>query len=309
MKTEEIWKKLEIYSKKINQYYILSYQNANNQDYITNLLNELYTYIKYIAFDFVENEKLNYAFSLLTNDILKIENRLPDYYIIDSNLFMNSSSSSKTPTEVILNSIVRKSQAKFMKKYRNPIDLNTLNLRNECYNFSCIVKQICQENYIRCQKIVIHPGFTNKIDLYEGNGYHYFNLVQVRNKLYIIDCSYRQFFLLDNNLLKRIGVPNLSGCEPGAFMCLNQSRMNTALTLLKQGWIELNNENGKNYFDGFALSYRNGHYYEQTNDYSFTTNYSLNDYQNFLTGQDNQINHESPEVLCRQKDVCQNLKL
>ena len=59
----------------------------------------------------------------------------------------------------------------------------------------------------------------------------------------------------------------------------------------------MDNITGKCYFDGFALSFRNGHFYEQTNDFSYTTFYTLDDYKRFLDGEDNQINHESNYTL------------
>ena len=74
-----------------------------------------------------------------------------------------------------------------------------------------------------------------------------------------------------------------------------------AQNLLEKGYTRLSNESFKTYLDAFTVSFRNGLYYEQTNDYSYKTNYTATDYINFLEGTDTQINHEGSEVLGFQK--------
>ena len=63
----------------------------------------------------------------------------------------------------------------------------------------------------------------------------------------------------------------------------------------------MNEENIKNYFDGFAISFRNGTFYDLTEDYSYTTNYSPYDYLRFINGYDSQYHHEGEEVLGYQR--------
>ena len=124
------------------------------------------------------------------------------------------------------------------------------------------------------------------------------NLIPVeKNKEYIVDLSYRQFFLLFFNSLNRIGIIGLGNTYPGTFMILTNNRIKVANKILKYGFIELNNITGKCYFDGFAISFRNGHFYEQTKDFSYTTFYTLEDYIRFLNKEDSQINHESIQKL------------
>lgn len=89
-------------------------------------------------------------------------------------------------------------------------------------------------------------------------------------------------------------------------MTLTSNRLKLAKQILKNGYIELNNITGKTYFDGFALSFRNGHFYEQTKDFSYTTPYGLDDYERFLIGSDSQINHESIRTLKLQTTPIQN---
>ena len=59
----------------------------------------------------------------------------------------------------------------------------------------------------------------------------------------------------------------------------------------------MTDENIKNYFDGFSLSFRNGTFYDLTEDYSYETPYSPNDYILFINGYDSQYHHEGEEVL------------
>ena len=46
-------------------------------------------------------------------------------------------------------------------------------------------------------------------------------------------------------------------------------------------------------------------YYDETGDYSFTTNYNDIDYINFLNGTDSQVNHEGKEVIQKQLKLSQ----
>ena len=101
----------------------------------------------------------------------------------------------------------------------------------------------------------------------------------------------------------------MSGCLPGCFMTMTEDRLNVASTILKKGYMPLTEQNMKNYFDGFALSYRNGLYYEETSDFSFTTPYTGVDYLDFISGKDSQIKHESREVLGFQEKPLKNPKM
>ena len=53
----------------------------------------------------------------------------------------------------------------------------------------------------------------------------------------------------------------------------------------------------KYYLDGFAISFRNGLYYDETGDYSFTTPYTFDEYIDFLNGKDSQVKREGKLVL------------
>ena len=82
-----------------------------------------------------------------------------------------------------------------------------------------------------------------------------------------------------------------------------------AVELLTNGYVELNEDIFKKYMDSFALSFRNGLYYENTKDFSFTVPYTVEDYIRFLNGEDNQIKHEGRENLGFQGRPLKNPRL
>ena len=183
---------------------------------------------------------------------------------------------------------------------RSVVSLDDVSLVNECQNTSCLVQNLCNMFKIPCKTIKIPPAFTDSIPLLDGNGFHYFNMVSIGERDFIIDCTYRQFFRVDKNLIDRLGVFRTNGCDPGVYMMMNESRKNTAIHILKYGWIEATSENMKNYLDGFALASRNGLFYERHPECGYETSYTVRDYMNFLNGYDHQINHEPIECLGEQ---------
>lgn len=92
-------------------------------------------------------------------------------------------------------------------------------------------------------------------------------------------------------------------------MLMTEKGRKIANTLISDGYIELNDEVFKTYLDAFTISFRNGLYYENTLDFSYTTEYSLDDYIRFIHGDDNQINHEDKLYLGYQSKPLKNYKL
>ena len=84
----------------------------------------------------------------------------------------------------------------------------------------------------------------------------------------------------------------MSGPNPGVYMSLDETKKKVALKILKDGYIILNNDNYKNYLDGFTLSYRNGYYYDLQSKIDYNVCYNIDDYTNFLFNSDNQAMHE-----------------
>lgn len=268
----------------------------NKYEKLIENLNELYTYLKIISIENYKNSEMTTEYFNLKDKILEIEEQIP------KNLFIIPSKPKYKKTSLI-DEIVFESRCKFEELYLSPfkIELSNFHLINYCKNMSNIVNDICIKKGIISKRILMHACFLNNDELYNGGNYHYFNIIIVDNKKYLIDLTYRQFFTLVKNSLNRIGIPYLASPLPGIFMTLNKRRLNLACKLLENGYIELTDENGKDYFDAFTLSYRNGLYYEKTMDFSYTTPYKLDDYINFLKGKDKLTKYEDITTLGYQK--------
>ena len=211
--------------------------------------------------------------------------------------------------------LMRKSLlADWQEEDMNIVNLDDVSLTDQCFKSTYMGKSLCDGFKVYSKPIKIEPGFTDREKLFDGHGYHFFLMVEVAGSEYIVDCTYRQFFRLDRNLRERLGVYGLSGCNPGYYMMLDPQRKHVADTLLKRGWIKATADNFKHYMDGFALSFRNGLYYEKNNETEFKVPYSFYDYKRFLMGEDDQIKHQDFECLAVQesvlkdKDYCKKLK-
>ena len=273
-------------------------------------LKRLYEFVKAITPSFyVEidpTREPNEASRLITDQIIICEEFFKKQFITDTVPSLNNSNNE-------IDQVVdetRRYLAEIIEK-RGEIDKNqpityentikSHDLRSYCPISSRKVKEICNKRHIQCRIIEIHPGFKESAALYNGSGFHRFNIITINNKEYIVDCSYRQFFNQRDNCFERVGVLGLSGCRAGFFMLQDKTRQEVATQILKNGYIELTPTTLKSYLDGFTMSYRNGTYYEKTKDFSFQTKYTASDYGNFLRGQDNQINHEGIDSLGFQK--------
>lgn len=178
---------------------------------------------------------------------------------------------------------------------------------DECTDASKKLKDRCDYLGIECKRLVIHGGFRQDDDLYDGCKFHYFNIINLKGKNYIVDTTYRQFILMPYSLLERLYVLDFSGCTPGAFIQTDIKRLRLARNLIERGWVEATDDVLKVYFDLFALSFRNGTYYLKTNDYSFTTPYTVEDYFNFLKGNGSQYDIEGDEVMGYQREPINKL--
>ena len=240
----------------------------------------------------------------------------PDFDPFDSK-YMNGASKEMSVEEFLdlLVWLIRKGLlADWQDADDSIVNLDDLSLTDECFKASYMGKTLCDGFKVCSKPIKIEPGFTDKEKLYDGHGYHFFLMVDLGSGEYIVDCTYRQFFRLDRNLPERLGVYGLSGCNPGYYMLLDPERKKVADTLLKRGWIKATASNFKHYMDGFALSFRNGLYYERNGEEEFKVPYTFYDYKKFLMGEGDQIEIQSEECLAVQesplkdKDYCKRLK-
>ncbi len=282
------------------------------------IMKDLYSYIKKESIYFYKGGYMDCGYKNLMDLIIDCENNLPKIFLLNveptyvSDSFDISSISHKN-AELILDIIVKKVRnilcqlVNFGKAIIYPIQ--NCDLTNFCEISSNIVLNFCKHFNIECEIKIIEPAFVKNSRLLENSGFHYFNIVTINDRKYLVDCTYSQFFLLERNFLERIGVPMLSGCNVGTFMLMERKRKKVAEKILADGWVLLDKGVMKTYLDGFAIKYRNGLYYEDTQDFTYRTNYTDEDYENFLNGNDNQTNHEKILYLGYQKQPLQNPNL
>lgn len=104
-----------------------------------------------------------------------------------------------------------------------------------------------------------------------------------------------------------MGVMGLNGCNPGVYMLMNGSRRKTAMNILKKGYVVADDENMKNYLDGFLLSYRNGLFYERfLEEANYDVEYSVEDYFNFINGYELLFEYEPIEFMGNQEEPLKN---
>ncbi len=283
------------------------------------MLKDAYQYVKDVSPYFYEEENQNMAFcfNYLINILAQFNDGFPKVYITSNNPTFKFTSNDKIfkslNDEDILTALVNSTRSMLYKRNnrlnKKPLEFAQMDLTGLCGKASSYITKLCKKWQIPNQSFKIEPGFQRHSLLYNGYGYHYFNIVTLNKNKYLVDCTYSQFFLLVNNLLEKNGIANFCGCCPGIYMTMTKERLQTARKILTDGWIKLDGPTLKNYLDGFTISYRNGIYYEETNNFSYTTNYTSEDYRNFLNGTDTMLNYEPKKHLGFQHKPLKNPNL
>ena len=291
------------------------YKMRNDREAALAKLTNLYRYLKEITPDvYSEDEEEYKTYAAMINLILDAEerifnNQITEYqplftydrkHILDYELDHYSSPSH------ILDELVYATRKKLVSSWGRVKDLKALNLTNRCKLASKLTAKNAQTMGLKIQTIVIHPAYSEKSYIYHGSGYHYFNLITIEGKDYIVDCSYSQFFYLGRNNIERLGIVDLSGCFPGVYMLMSELGRKVSKEILEKGYIEATEENLKAYLDGFTLMYRNGLYYERLGEARYVADYTIDQYMNFLFGDDDQVQHEGEECLGYQRTPLEN---
>lgn len=293
----------------INDFYE-KLKNCNDKNEFLNIISDLYKFVKKISPKYYINGNMIDTYGKIRDILIKCEDLIPTESITSIKPdFSYNNIYNKRPSnnddESILKWLVNTTRQFLVTNNsynsKNPTPLENIDMTSNCYVASKKIHKLCKKIGIKSKIVKIYPGFDKKANLYNGYGYHYVVVTNINNKNYLVDCTYSQFFNLYRNNLDRLGIVGLSGCNVGIFMMIDEKRKKVAEQVLKKGYIELNDENMKAYFDGFALSYRNGLYYKNTNDYSYQTEYTAEDYKRFLDGEDSQLNYESRDTLGSQK--------
>lgn len=256
------------------------------------LLEEIFVDLKNLAPEYYHQGTFRFLYEDYMRKLLHNRLKMEPEYICDVTI------PSKTYQEDdILNFIVFKLYEYVLDALEHRYQsINEVDMTDNCIACCYKVLEICESLKIPCEKVEIYPGYDDKARLFGLCGFHYFNIVTIADKKYIVDTTYKQFFKKSHASLEEIGVPLTCAPSPGIFMQQTETRQQVANKILKDGWIELTEETLKSYCDGFTLSFRNGLYYEMINP-TFTTPYTYEDYINFLNGQDNQLNYEPKDCL------------
>lgn len=277
-------------------------------------INKFFHYIKMITPDFCSTEEKVQLLKNIAEEKKWISVKFGDNSIIDElptfdpqNHSPEFKVISPNSPEEILDEIVYWTRFMLTREDHKVENLLNLHLINRCEEASRFIHQLAYCYHLNAQIVKIPAGFSQEELLYdEDTEFHYFVLIEIDDKTYIVDCTYSQFFSWYRNEIERLGNYTYSGCFSGIYMLKDIAREKTARTILKRGWIELNEETIKHYLDGFALSYRNGLFYENLGVADYHTPYDIKDYHNFLFGDDSQIRREGKEYLGYQMQVLKN---
>lgn len=289
---DEKWRQLS----KYENIFIRDFRNKIKENPDPKLLRDFYLRIKEIAPLFYDEEGMHSAYYILKDILIESELTYDGQYIVDT------LPDFKNQNELFMDKLVHHMRLFLLKRcWVRKCDyeqaLREKDFINYCVESSDKIKMICNQLGIECKSLVIHPGFDKEAQLYHGCGHHAFNIITFCGEHYLVDCTYRQFFEVGDNIIERIGVVGLAGCKPGVFMLMDEDRKHLAEELIKKGYVKLNEKVLKDYLDGFTMSFRNGLYYEETGDYSFTVPYTFDEYIDFLNGKDSQVNREGKLVL------------
>ena len=298
----DICKNLYKHENVIMNYYNNNYGKISNKQ----LLDNIYKYVKCITKYYCSYNEISNYYKFVRGDILYIERKLSgNEKILNVKARFDDLNVDNFIEYIVYQTIKYLLQCESLTRF----DLCKLNVANKCDDASTYVKKICENYHVKSYVLSIYPGYKKTARLFNGSGYHFANVVKYENKYYLIDLTYSQFFGSIRNNLERLGLLQMSGCDVGRFMMMSDQDVNIATNLIRNGYIELNDDILKRYLDAFTISFRNGLYYENTLDFSYKCCYTIDDYVKFLKGIDNQINHEQEGNLGFQKKPLKNALL
>lgn len=284
---------------------------------VYNKINEFLRYIKLITPDFCYDEKRIQLLRNLDEEIKWISYKFSDNSIVDEfpifALLQHTSEFkiiNASSAEEILNEIVYWTRFMLTSQTDDTNDYNellNLNLRNFCKEASKYIYQLACRYHLNSRIVKIPAAFSSTEQLYDVDmDFHYFVIIKIDAKKYIVDCTYSQFFSWYRNEIEYLGYYCHLSCVAGIYMLKDHKREKLARTILKNGWIELTEDTIKYYLDGFALSYRNGLYYEYLGVADYKTSYDIETYHNFLFGDDSQLKREGRKYLGLQMKLLKN---
>ena len=295
---------------------INSYKALVTPENYQNTMSSLYKYVKSITPFYCDKNGLLPYYKEIRQQVINIESMIEDNTITDTTIPFYY----YEKTESFLDYLIHKTRIFLTEDYYGErcseqlikVALNNnfnLDLADYCQKSAEYIDKTCKKNNVGSTIICIAPAYEDTARIYYGCGYHYFNIIIISNDYYLVDATYSQFFSARSNNINRLGVLYLSGCDVGTFMLMTIEGQKIAEEIIKKGYVKLTEEILKIYLDAFTVSYRNGLFYERTKDFSYTADYTFEDYANFITEKDNQLNHEDIETLGIQRKPLQNSRL
>lgn len=271
------------------------------------MLSDIYFYVKGITSEYYDGQKMISDYGFIRMFIRDAEDSILTKIL---NVPVEFDIKDTKEKDNFIEDLVHKTREYLVLKcwwYNGRVPFEKMNFAEECKNATYYAKDICNKKGITSYVLEIAPGFDSNSRLYgyDGLGFHYALVVYFENKYYLIDMTYSQFFYTKHNLLDRIGLVFIPPCDPGRFMMTDRG-IEIATKIIRDGYIELNEDIFKTYMDAFTISFRNGLYYENTNDFSFKSSYSVDDYIKFLHGENSQLNIEGEENLGYQRRPLKN---
>ena len=224
-----------------------------NRRYLIEMaMNEMYEYFS--TYDEVELRRFD-----LQLELFKVERLLEDEYLpINTQPIFNNPDVYFNSETGLLDQIVYQTRKKLSERH----DLSKASLAKCCIDTSSYLEKVCSKLGVEFISIGINQSLEHGI-------FHHFTIIKIpqddgSHKLYLTDCTYRQFFTMNNSNPHRIGVMRgpVAGCSIGAYMMMNENRRNIAETILSNGYIELTPEVFKEYFDSIIYSSRSKDYYD-----------------------------------------------
>ena len=270
-------------------------------------ISNAYHFIKEISGEYYDNKKMNKHYGDLLSLLSYLEARcLGRKNMIDfSKKFYCKETPYISNMENIIDYIIWDGRRKLMGlNAENEEDLFDWKFQYRCVDASHVIYNLCLENGIKCRIVTIFPGFDNRGLVDSHISKHCFNIIDFKNKYYLVDITFAQFFTKMDNHIERLGVVGLEGPSVGCYMSLTEKGRKTAYKILTDGYTELTEEIFKIYMDSFSLSFRNGLFYDENDKCGIS--YTIDDYLGFLYSSDSQLKHEKIKCLGRQKNPLSN---
>lgn len=275
-------------------------KQMTNENY-EEVFSKMYKYVKEVTANYYLGDEMHNYFYYFLDHLLACEEKYEQIKSLN------------VPMELVLydkdnflDTLVYKTRKYLVRNCRFRGKLADIDFTNKCMVSARFVSDLCRKDGLQCYELEIQPGYSMSKNLFDGDGYHFANILKYRGEYYLVDVTYSQFFYSVRENLDRLGIVDFSCCNVGTFVLMEEDRVKLAINLLRDGYIKLEGDNLKTYLDSFTMSFRNGLYYENIGDFSYMPEYSVEDYRRFLSGEDDQTKHEGAENLGYQRKPLRN---